>query len=92
VWAAEQAGESILSLASIILHTPVVLLTQTQLNEQAWARIVAACEEWEEGVRALGKAVPENGRIPHCKRISLDRTQYPKIQPKVDALLDSVGI
>jgi hypothetical protein len=91
VWAAEQAAVGIAFVDRVALSTVVVPPTVGQLNEIAWAKIIAAANEWEAGLRAIGKAVPQNGRIPHCKRISLDRTRYPEIQPKVDALLDSIG-
>jgi hypothetical protein len=91
VWAAEQSGTTITTLQAVTLTAKVAPLTVAQLNELAWAKIIEAAVQWEDGLRSIGKTVPENGRIPHCKRIALDRTRYPEIQPKVDALLDSIG-
>jgi hypothetical protein len=71
---------------------PDPVVTLDQLNTIAKRKIVQAAMEYEAGLAKIGIAIPQNGRIPHAKRICIDpEKRYPTIQNRVRDLLASIG-
>jgi hypothetical protein len=71
---------------------PDPIITLDQLNTTAKRKIVQAAMEYEAGLAKIGIAIPQNGRIPHAKRICIDpEKRYPTIQNRVRDLLASIG-